>query len=357
MDLGIGRKVFATLVIIAFIYVASPLIFPIAMGGIFAVLFSPWLSRMQGRRIPKPLASAILTLGVTVVFILPISFLIFYVAKTGVQQLQAFRNAPVVAGLAPSGDGFLDVLMNHPQVHRILLSITKLFPVDMPSLSTAFHDSAGIVGTRLAEILAGLLGQLPGMLMGLLVVVLSLYFLLIDGHRLAKFFRRNQVFTPQQTDRLITTVAEMCRSVILASVISGTAQALIELIACVCTGTPNAFIIAMLVFIASFIPVIGSMPITLGVAFQQLMEGNKGTGIALIIVFVVIISVDNVIRPAFLKGSANLHPLLAFVAAFGGLQTMGFLGVFFGPIIAALFVVTVNILTQPDEIIEVKPLS
>jgi predicted PurR-regulated permease PerM len=41
--------------------------------------------------------------------------------------------------------------------------------------------------------------------------------------------------------------------------------------------------------------------------------------------------------------------LLAFVSAFGGLQTLGFSGVFIGPIIAAMFVVTAQILFRGDE--------
>jgi predicted PurR-regulated permease PerM len=49
-----------------------------------------------------------------------------------------------------------------------------------------------------------------------------------------------------------------------------------------------------------------------------------------------------------LRGSTNLHPLVAFVAAFGGLQTFGFPGVFLGPIIAGLFITTVKVLLTDD---------
>ena len=56
--------------------------------------------------------------------------------------------------------------------------------------------------------------------------------------------------------------------------------------------------------------------------------------------------VDSLVRPIFLRGSTNLHPLLAFVAAFGGLQVFGFMGVFLGPIIAGLFVAMVQVLKE-----------
>jgi predicted PurR-regulated permease PerM len=44
-----------------------------------------------------------------------------------------------------------------------------------------------------------------------------------------------------------------------------------------------------------------------------------------------------------LRGTVHLHPLVAFIAAFGGIQTLGFLGVFLGPILAAVFVAALDL--------------
>jgi predicted PurR-regulated permease PerM len=140
----------------------------------------------------------------------------------------------------------------------------------------------------------------------------------------------------------------MCRSVILATVISGAAQAVIFVVACVACGVDNALLLGFLVLLASFVPLIGSAPITFGTAIHQFILGHQTVGILLVLVAIIVATVDNFIRPMVLKGAGNLHPLLAFIAAFGGLQTFGFLGVFLGPIIAGLFVVTVENLTGPE---------
>jgi hypothetical protein len=47
-------------------------------------------------------------------------------------------------------------------------------------------------------------------------------------------------------------------------------------------------------------------------------------------------TLDNVIRTYVLQSNVTLHPLLAFVSVLGGLQLMGFWGVFIGPVVAAL---------------------
>ena len=46
---------------------------------------------------------------------------------------------------------------------------------------------------------------------------------------------------------------------------------------------------------------------------------------------------DNVVRPYVLKGGSEMHPLIGFVSAFGALATIGFYGLFIGPVVAGFF--------------------
>ena len=55
---------------------------------------------------------------------------------------------------------------------------------------------------------------------------------------------------------------------------------------------------------------------------------------------------DNIVRPYVLKGGAELHPLVGFVAAFGALDAIGFYGVFIGPVVAGLFFALLPIVTR-----------
>ena len=48
-------------------------------------------------------------------------------------------------------------------------------------------------------------------------------------------------------------------------------------------------------------------------------------------------SVDNFVKPMLLRGDTNVHPLLIFLAVFGGLVWFGLPGVFLGPVLVALF--------------------
>lgn len=334
-----GRKIFAILMVGLFMYLSSTLILPVAMGAVLAVLLDPIMERMEKRKVPSILSSLLITFCVTIVLLLPMAMLIFFGAKSGFAELEIMKDSP-------RESGWIEAFLNTPFVHRLLEWITSWFPVGMSELQGGAQDLLHGTGIRLADFLGNMLAKLPGMAMALAVIIVSIYFFLIDGRKLVLFLRRNSIFTPPQTDQLVHSVAIMCRSVILASLVAGAAQGLFETLFCLSIGVPNALLVGSLVFMGSFIPLVGATPATLGVAVQQYFAGNKGNGIALLVASGIVLILDNLIRPLFLRGATHLHPLLAFIAVFGGLQAFGFIGVFLGPIIAIIFVSVIGFALQ-----------
>jgi predicted PurR-regulated permease PerM len=48
--------------------------------------------------------------------------------------------------------------------------------------------------------------------------------------------------------------------------------------------------------------------------------------------------VDNFVRSMILQGRSKMHPLVSLVAIFGGIGMFGIMGVFLGPILAAVLI-------------------
>lgn len=341
-----GRKLFALLVAGLFFYTASPLILPVLMGAILGVLFLPLLERAEKHRVPTGLGAFALTVLICILVIVPIAGLIFFGAKSGFQQLQIFRHGAAEANGNVSGGDWIDALIDTPRFKSALVWLSHYFPATVTSLSDSTHDLIQTVMAKITEWLGLFIAALPGLLLALAVTTVSLFFFLVDGRHLVTYFRRNSLFTQTQTDELIQTLAGMCRSVILASVVCGLVQAMLMLLACLILGLPNAALLSALVFLLSFIPVVGALPITAGAVLHEFFTADTTHGVVMLVMVMLIVVVDSLVRPVFLKGSTNLHPLLAFVAAFGGLQMFGFMGVFLGPIIAGLFVATVQLLKE-----------
>lgn len=337
-----GRKIFTFLVTAAFFYIVFPLIFPLAMGGVFAVLFLPWVERLEEHKIGPRVASAIVTVGVTLGLLLPTSVLTYQGVKSGVQQLELLRDSPT------TGSDWAENLVNSPRVLHMAQWATTILPIGLEELTGTMSDLVRSVSNKVADWLGGLVTLLPGMAMALAVIVVSLYFFLVDGKKVVLFVRRHSVFPPPQTEQLVHALTEVCRSVVLAALVSGACQTAFEVLMVLFTGTPNVLLVGMLVFVASFVPLVGTAPVTFGLALQQLFLGRTAAGIALLISAAIVMMMDNLIRPWFLRGRSNLHPLLAFVAAFGGLQMLGVSGIFLGPIVAALMVATIQVLTEQE---------
>jgi predicted PurR-regulated permease PerM len=339
-----GRILFSSVVALAFFYLVSPMILPVVMGGILALVFFPWLERLERRKFTTGTASALLTVAITLVVLIPAFVLMFLGTKAGIEQLQAFKDAPKAYG-----SSWAEQILMSDRFRPFAERFSAWFPNGMEEMLQTLHDISGSIGLKLGEILGSLVTQIPSLIMAVVVIVVSVYFFLVDGRKLVYFVRRHSVWGPLQTDQILATLEATCRSVLLASVVSGATQAVLEVVVCAATGVPNPLLIGLLVFLGSFVPVVGCAPITFGVAIYQFLMGHTAVGVVLLITAVVVSIVDNIVRPAFLKGTANLHPLLAFVAAFGGLQMIGFSGIFLGPIVAAVFVITVHILTSDDQ--------
>jgi len=357
-----SRRWFAALATAAFLYIAYPLIFPVAMGAVMAVLLLPWLERLEKRKLSTGMASALLTVGVSFLILLPLSVVSVLGVKAAAHQLHQWKASPGFQqskiGMTEIGlteTGWVESILSSPRLQKPMTWLTDWLPISIQDLADVTLEASKNLGARATELVGSLLAQVPGLLTGLAIVVVSIYFFLADGRSLVLYLRRHSIFDEKQTDRLLDSLAGMCRSVILASVVSGGSQALIEVLFCLVTQTPNAALIGLLVFLGSFVPLIGAAPITLGVALQAFLAGQNVSGVVLLFAAIVVGAVDNLIRPWFLRGAGNLHPLLAFVAAFGGLQTLGFVGVFLGPIVAALFLVTTEIVLEERSLANEPP--
>lgn len=335
-----GRKLFTLLLGVFSLYIASPLLIPVTMGALFAILLMPIQDRIERSKGSQGWISLFLTLAVTLILIVPISISLYMAAKMAFQHLDGLRTAGFAQG------DWLKGILELPGVAPLVEKISNWYPMGSKEIRDILMDLGRAVSSRASETLGSLITHLPGMVLAVLVLCVSLYFFLMDGRKLVMFFRRHSFFDPQQTHRLIHTLEATCRSVLLASIVSGAVQAVFETLVAFLCGISSSVLIGVVVFISSFIPVVGTAPVTFGLAIQQYLSGHSRASLVLFISAGMVAIMDNLIRPWFLRGSVNLHPLLAFVAAFGGLQTLGFSGVFLGPVIAALFVVTVQILVQ-----------
>ncbi len=194
-------------------------------------------------------------------------------------------------------------------------------------------QAAGHAAT--VKLLAWLRG-LPHFGLELMMAFVALYFLLLEGDGALRLIFAPLPLQPGLVDHLIATTREAATSTVWAALAAATIQMLLLMAAMLATGVPLAFLAGGLAFIAAWVPMISSAPLWLGAALYLWTRGAVGRLAVLLAVGTASYALDHVVRPLILRGRARLHPLLGLISLLGGLLTFGLIGVFVGPVIAAV---------------------
>jgi predicted PurR-regulated permease PerM len=187
-------------------------------------------------------------------------------------------------------------------------------------------------GNRLVQMLVG---GLTSALFDLMLFLLILYFLLRDGGALRDELSRVSPLSDQQEDLILGHLAKTIKGVLLAMIVVPLAQGLVALVGFLIFGVPAPLLWALMVVLAALVPLIGSplgwvpaviyLFFTGGHWFWMLVFGLLG-----------ISGIDNLVKPLVLRDTAQIHPMLGFLAILGGLMTFGPLGFLIGPVVLSL---------------------
>lgn len=172
---------------------------------------------------------------------------------------------------------------------------------------------------------------------GLLVFVMALFFWFADGPEIVKAIMVLSPMEDKYEQQLLTEFQLLVRAVVMGSIASAAAQAVLSGVGFWIAGMQSVFLLMALTGLLAMVPFAGAslvwIPSSLWLAFG---EGNVTAGVGLAIYGVLIVStIDNVIRPWIIVERASLHPLAGLLGVLGGIQTLGPIGVFIGPIVVA----------------------
>lgn len=335
-----NARVFITLFFgILLLVVSYGFFVPLILAAAIALLLHPAYDYLTLKKSWKTdLVAGLLAFGVTVLFILPVTLLSIRGVRFLAARFQAWKESPFLE--APGGDAtLLQSITRIPGVSSLLVRVSDLLHMEEADLVDSVGSLLKSFGMRAAEVVTTGLSSLPSFLIGVFLLILGIYFFLADGDRVIRFFRVNSFFPEEQTEEIFHRFKGLCRAVLLASLVSGLVQALIYFLAGAVAGVDDLLVLGFLVFIGSFIPVVGAAPLTFGLAFYYIFTGLKFEGFTLLVAAIIASVADNFVRPVVLKDGANLHPLIAVVALLGGLRVFGPAGVFIGPILAGMFFV------------------
>lgn len=334
---------------IAVIFLIKPYIISLVAGAIFAMVLLPIQNRWKPKLLGPRWKAAIITLGFTCAFVIPMGMAFYSATNTGlkhIKQLQSENNAggDLIRGNTTAAiESWMD---KSPRVKEFV----QRLPIDKSRVFKLADDGITKVGGIVRDFGQSFLTALPSMIFGTVVLLATVFFILSDGAKGRGVIDFNPLFSVERTREIVRTFQEASFSVVVASVISGMCQASVLVIASIVTGKGSPVLIGVIAFFFSFLPVLGVTPVSVMLVLSQLVMGDTRSAMYFVGFGIIASIADNIIVPWIVGDHAKIHPMIVFVSAFGGIEMIGVYGLFIGPVVTATFIKVVSILGRNQEL-------
>ncbi|MEX2174243.1 MAG: AI-2E family transporter [Pirellulaceae bacterium] len=192
-------------------------------------------------------------------------------------------------------------------------------------------------------------------LFGVVIMVVTLFFLLAEGSRMLDAIVRISPLEEHYVRELVSEFDRACRAIVSATLLSALAQGLLAGIGFYFAGLQSSVALLMLLtMVLALVPFAGAAAVWIPVClYLYFYEGHAGRAIGLALYSGIIVSgSDNVIKPYVLHGQSNLHPLLALLSVLGGLQALGPIGILVGPMVVVFLQVLLKLVQREMSSIE-----
>lgn len=350
-------NVFYFALILALFYCVFKWLMPLVMPFIFAFCFAAIINKPITAITKKtPIKRSLLSV-VSVILLVVLIFAVFFLIGIELfEKLSGFYNY-VLAQLQNTTQlingvklWIIDFTAFLPESIRNVLheNITVFFDniikngFENISIDTSGIDWAALL-SKGGAMLTGTVGKIPSFIIAFIVFVISTVFISSDYERI-KAFIVNQ-FSEKNAEKIsaawhlgTSSLKKMLKAygmIILITTFELTVGFyLFKFIGLF--NSPYIIFIAFGIAIIDIIPVLGTGTVLLPWAVISFLTGKIGMGIALLILYVVILVIRQIIEPKLVAGQVGLPPIATIVAMYIGSKTLGVLGFFILPFIVIL---------------------
>ena len=300
--LAIGVGLAATAAVAAVIALRE-LVIPVVLAAFLGAGFIPLVDRLEARRVPRPLGAILVIVLIAAVF--------------------AGVIAVVAIGLTSQADELGDQF--DVAVDELKERLDRLDPDGefLDQFRNGTESAGPKVWSGLASRAGAILDSAVGIVTGIILGALVLYYMLKDGHMFAEWAAKSPraAGSSDQINRILHESATTVRTYFRSRTVLSFVVAVFIGIAMWILGVPLPFAIALVNFIGGYIPYFGAF---LGGAFAVLLalaEGGVGQAAwALAIVLGANLALENLLEPKILGDSFKLHPIVVLlVTMFGGI--------------------------------------
>lgn len=331
------------LAIAGLIWLFTPFIPSLFLALLIAIASFNQYKQLQNR-FSDGVSALIMTLLITVILILPLSYILLMSGIEISNLIQTIKSDFTAENSKQIVD---QIIMTLPISDSIINSLKGAIGNNLDGIIISIKDFSVVM-------LKSIINLSSHFIFFLLVVVFSLYYFYIDGKNTIKRLKDLSPLEHHLNDILLSQFSGLSISLVGSVFIIAILQGLVFSIGVLLIGLPVLYFgIAMA--LASFIPVLGGLIIWLPLSLYLYSQGQTVDALIIVIFGAILIGtiIDHFVRPKIIQliskksgtNSALDHTLITVLSTLAGIMQFGILGLFIGPIIAAMAISIFDVYT------------
>ncbi|MBW5290435.1 MAG: protein of unknown function UPF0118 [Candidatus Ruthia sp. Asou_11_S2] len=315
------------------IWLFTPFISALFLSLMIAIATFSKYEQLQNR-FSSNNSALLTTLLVTIVLILPLGYILLISTLEISTLIQAINH-----------DFDFDKIT---QIFNQTVAKLPLSDAIKSTLSTALNNNleALLIGVKdFSIVILKSIVSLSHFILFLIIVTFTLYYFYIDGKKIVKRIKSLSPLETHLNDILLNQFKNLSMTLVGSVFLIALLQGVIFSITIMIIGLP-ALYFGIAMALASFIPLLGGLIIWLPLSLYLYAQGQTADALIVALSGAVVIGfiVDNLARPSIIKllskksnGANTLdHTLITVLSTLAGIIQFGILGLFIGPIIAAM---------------------
>ena len=224
------------------------------------------------------------------------------------------------------------LLANYPRLSALTQTWTSKLNLNVNDVVSQFGS---ITQQGLSEF-AHALNHLSSNLIKFGIILVTLFFFFRDGKTINTQLQQGLlIFLGQYHAPFLVAITETTRAVVYGLILAASSQGFMAGIGYYLTGVKAPVLLGIITALLAMVPM-GATLVWLPISVGLILLGQVGAGIILLVWgFLIVSTIDNIIRPLVISGSTGTPLLVVILGVLGGLNAFGIIGLFLGPIILA----------------------
>ncbi|MBQ8381813.1 MAG: sporulation integral membrane protein YtvI [Clostridia bacterium] len=307
------------------------ILFPFALAWLLALLLQPAIAKLSAFTGLSSKATGILLLTLT---LLAGGGLLIFLCARLVTELPELADSlsQAAEGLSAKAGEITD------RLHEKIPLLGALPEEDRNAFfGNLLREGLSTLSSKVTAWAGEVLMSLPGGLFVTVIFLMAAYYLITDFERVSRYLssllpRRAVQKLGGLRYRLFSTTVSYLRAYLILLAITFGELLLAFLFLRVRYAITLAFLIALL----DALPAIGVGTVLIPWGVIELISGDPGRGIALLVIWLAVTLLRQFLEPRIVGAKLGLHPLAALAAVWAGFRLMGVWGLFIAPVAAIL---------------------